>query len=147
MKIAPSILSANFAHLQEDVDKIKNADILHIDVMDGHFVPNITIGPVVIKDIKTDLLKEAHLMIKEPEKYAEPFIKAGVQRIIFHAETVKNAEELIDLIKSHGVARDGRWSESIAVGSEQFIEQTRKSMASMAKGRAIREVGDGFELR
>ncbi len=101
IKIAPSILSANFAHLQEDIDKVKNADVLHIDVMDGHFVNNITIGPVVIKDIKTNLLKEAHLMIKNPEQYVEPFVKAGAQRIIFHAETAKNPEALIKGIKKH----------------------------------------------
>ena len=115
MKIAPSILSANFAHLQEDIDKVKNADIMHIDVMDGHFVENITIGPVVIKDIKTDLLKEAHLMIAEPGKFVEPFVKAGVQRIIFHAETVDNPEELIKQIKSHGIKAGASITENIVM--------------------------------
>ncbi|MBN1156486.1 ribulose-phosphate 3-epimerase [Candidatus Woesearchaeota archaeon] len=103
IKIAPSILSANFAHLQDDVDKISNADVLHIDVMDGHFVNNITIGPVVIKDIKTNLLKESHLMIQNPGKYIKPFVEAGSQRIIFHAETVKDTEALIEEIKKHNV--------------------------------------------
>jgi ribulose-phosphate 3-epimerase len=101
LKIAPSILSANFSHLQEDVDKVEDADVLHLDVMDGHFVPNITFGPVVLKDLKTKLYKQAHLMITNPEKYIEAFVKAGADNITIHAET-GNLEQNIDKIHSLG---------------------------------------------
>mgnify|MGYP000440652268 CR=1 FL=1 len=85
IKIAPSILSADFGHLQRDVDLVKNADMLHLDIMDGHFVPNITIGPAVVRCIKSNLPREAHLMLSEPEKYIEPFVKAGSSMVTVHA--------------------------------------------------------------
>jgi len=104
--VAPSLLSADFSNLEKDIKKVKaaGADWLHIDVMDGHFVPNITIGPVVVKDIKkiSDLPLDVHLMIKDPQKYIEPFIKAGSDIITFHIETVKDPEGLIRLIKDSG---------------------------------------------
>ena len=102
IKIAPSILSANFAFLQEDIDKIKNADFLHIDVMDGHFVPNITIGPVVVEKVKTNLVKDVHLMIENPEKYIGSFRKAGADIIVVHADTCKNLKKTIADIKALG---------------------------------------------
>ena len=104
IKIAPSILSANFGHLQEDINKVDNADYLHIDVMDGHFVPNITIGPVVLKDIKTELIKDVHLMIENPGKYVKDFAKAGADIITVHAETCKdNLIDVLDKIRELGV--------------------------------------------
>lgn len=102
IKIAPSILSADFSRLQEEVDKVRNADYLHLDIMDGHFVPNITMGPAIIKCIKTDLFKDAHLMIDEPEKYAEAFIKAGAQNITFHAEVTEDCRKTAELIRGLG---------------------------------------------
>lgn len=107
--ISPSILSADFANLERDIKAVENAGAnwLHIDVMDGHFVPNITIGVPVVKSINeiTDLPLDVHLMIENPEKYLEPFVKAGADILTFHYEAVK-AEEikpLINKIKSFGV--------------------------------------------
>jgi len=107
MKIAPSILAADFSKLREEIKDVENAgaDIIHLDVMDGHFVPNITFGPVVVKGIRklTDLPLDAHLMITDPEKYAERFIEAGSNMISFHIETVSSPEILIDKLKKKNV--------------------------------------------
>lgn len=104
--VAPSLLSANFANLGEEIKKVKKAgaDWLHIDVMDGHFVPNITVGPIVVKALRgiTDLPLDVHLMIEDPEKYIDPFIKAGSDLITFHIETVKDADSVIRKIKDLG---------------------------------------------
>ncbi len=92
--VSPSILSADFARLAEAAQLMEKAgaDWLHIDVMDGHFVPNITIGPVVVKSLKkhTPLPLDVHLMIADPLKYAEPFAKAGAWGLTFHVEAVKD---------------------------------------------------------
>lgn len=101
--VSPSILSADFGNLNKDIATIEShSDRLHVDIMDGDFVPNISIGPVVVKDIKTTLPLDCHLMISKPEKYFEEFIKAGASSITFHIETVNNPKELISKIKEMG---------------------------------------------
>ena len=107
--ISPSILSADFANLERDVKKVEDcgADWVHVDVMDGHFVPNITIGVPVVKSLKkiTNLSLDVHLMIENPDKYAEPFAKSGADILTFHYETVKENDivNLITKIKSFGI--------------------------------------------
>ena len=104
--VAPSILSADFSRLGEEIKAVKNAgaDWIHIDVMDGHFVPNITIGPVVVSKIRkvTDLFFDVHLMIENPEKYIEPFAKAGSDLITIHAEVCNDPKSIIKKIKDLG---------------------------------------------
>lgn len=103
IKIAPSILSADFGKLLDDVLAVESAgaDLLHIDVMDGHFVQNITIGPVVLKSLqgKTKLPFDVHLMITDPDQYAPAFAQAGAQIISIHAETCANLAESIAKLK------------------------------------------------
>ncbi|MGH7198948.1 MAG: ribulose-phosphate 3-epimerase, partial [Candidatus Omnitrophota bacterium] len=90
IKIAPSLLAADFANLAAEVERVEKAgcDLLHIDVMDGHFVPNITVGPFIVKAIRrlTRLPLDAHLMIENPEKYVKSFADAGADHITVHAE-------------------------------------------------------------
>mgnify|MGYP003394969958 FL=1 len=104
IQIAPSILSADFGNLNEDIKTVEPfVDLLHVDVMDGHFVPNLTFGAPVIRCIKTSLPLSCHLMIENPEKYLEDFVKAGAATITFHAEVVKDMSGLIKKIHALGV--------------------------------------------
>lgn len=106
-KIAPSILSADFANLQRDIEMVEKAGahLIHVDVMDGHFVPNITIGPPVVKSIKkvTKLPLDVHLMIAKPEKFIDAFAEAGADYITIHAEATPHLHRAIQQIKSHGI--------------------------------------------
>lgn len=105
--VSPSILSADFANLERDINRVEKAgaDWLHIDVMDGHFVPNITIGVPVTASIKkiTNLPLDVHLMIENPEKYVEAFVKAGADILTFHYEAVQDVKSIVRLIKSYGI--------------------------------------------
>ena len=108
VKISPSILSADFAKLLEDVRKVESAgcEYLHIDVMDGHFVPNITLGPLVVKSLKKEninMVFDAHLMIENPDQYIEEFVKAGCDIITVHQEACVHLHRTIQNIKSHGI--------------------------------------------
>jgi ribulose-phosphate 3-epimerase len=106
-KIAPSILSADFSRLGDEVRAIEKggADVIHVDVMDGHFVPNITIGPLVVHGLKklTSLPLDVHLMIENPERYIEVFARAGSDWITIHAEVCPNLKRMIKKIRQLNV--------------------------------------------
>lgn len=107
VKIAPSILSADFSKLGEEIKDVEKggADYIHVDVMDGHFVPNITIGPLIVEAIRpvTKLPLDVHLMIENPDQYIEAFAKAGADYITVHVEACKHLHRTIAHIKSFGV--------------------------------------------
>ena len=107
VKIAPSLLSANFACLKQEIDKIEAAEWIHYDVMDGHFVPNISFGYSILKDISkvTDKYLDVHLMISDPFKYVDNFIASNASLIVFHYEAVEENEidKLIKHIKNNNV--------------------------------------------
>jgi len=120
-KIAPSILSADFSRLRDEVQAVEEAgaDWLHLDVMDGHFVPNITIGPVVVEWIRkvTDMPLDVHLMITDPDKYAPEFIKAGADWISIHPETSPDPKKCLAKIHELGAQA------SIAVNPDIALER------------------------
>ncbi|HSO58047.1 MAG TPA: ribulose-phosphate 3-epimerase [Paenisporosarcina sp.] len=107
IKIAPSILAANFSKLAEEVIEVEQAGakLIHIDVMDGHFVPNITMGPIVVEALRpvTKLPLDVHLMIENPDNYIESFAKAGADYITVHVEACPHLHRTIQLIRSFGV--------------------------------------------
>lgn len=107
IKLAPSILSADFARLLEDVKKVEKAgcEYLHIDVMDGHFVPNITLGPAIVKSLRKDvnMVFDTHLMIENPDNYIKDFVDAGSDIIVVHVEACRHLHRTIQNIKSYNV--------------------------------------------
>lgn len=107
IKVAPSILSSDFSHLAEEIQTIQSAgaDMVHIDVMDGSFVPNITIGSPVVKSLRntTNLDFDVHLMIEHPETQIDAFVDAGADIVTFHVEATHHAHRVIQQIKSRGV--------------------------------------------
>ncbi|MCQ2551045.1 MAG: ribulose-phosphate 3-epimerase [Clostridia bacterium] len=105
MLLAPSILSADFSQLKNEVDKIREADLIHVDVMDGHFVPNISFGAAVMKSLcgKTNLPFDVHLMIENPDKYLEDFVTDQTQYICVHQETCPHLDRTLKHIKEQGV--------------------------------------------
>lgn len=125
IKIAPSVLSADFSRLGEDVKDAEKAgaDLIHVDVMDGHFVPNITIGPLVVKALRkiTRLPLDVHLMIEEPDKYTEIFAKAGADIITIHSEASTHLHRSIRLIKDQNVKAGISLNPATPLSSLDFV--------------------------
>ena len=141
LQIVPSILSADFANLKSEVEQVtaEGIEIVHLDVMDGHFVPNITLGPVVVKWLRqcTNAVLDTHLMITDPKKYAPEFIKAGSDHITFHIETVSNPVEFIDELRSQGVTA------GVTLNPETPVESVEK-VAALCDMVLVMTVHPGF---
>lgn len=140
-EIAPSILSADFANLASEIAEVtaEGIRVLHLDVMDGHFVPNITFGPPAVKWIRscTDAVLDTHLMITDPEKYAPEFIKAGSDHITFHIETVNNPVDFIKALRDQGV------TVGVTLNPETPVETIEK-VASLCDMVLVMTVHPGF---
>ena len=124
-KLAPSILSADFSRLGDEIKAVEEAgaDYIHIDVMDGHFVPNITIGPLVVEAIKnvTNLPLDVHLMISNPDKYIKDFIKAGSSILSVHAETCPHLQRTINYIRELGIKPAAVLNPSTSLSTLEYI--------------------------
>jgi ribulose-phosphate 3-epimerase len=105
MRIAPSILAADFADLSGEIEAVDSVELLHLDVMDGHFVPNISFGPPVIESLRsrTDVYFDTHLMIEQPDRYVDTFEAAGVDRLTVHAEACDDTAAVVDQIHDAGL--------------------------------------------
>src|SRR6056297_3723732 len=103
-KFAPSILNADFSNLQAEIESIDKADYIHLDVMDGHFVPNMSFGPALIKSIRphSSLVFDTHLMIEAPDKFIDEFAEAGSDIITIHQEATNHLDRTINYVKSKG---------------------------------------------
>jgi ribulose-phosphate 3-epimerase len=106
IEIAPSILASNFARLGDEINKVEEggADVIHVDVMDGHFVPNISLGVPVVASLRkaTRLPLDVHLMIEQPEEYIEDFIRAGADRVLVHQEATAHLDRALEMIRENG---------------------------------------------
>lgn len=171
IEVVPSILSSDFARLADEIAVIASAGVsmVHLDIMDGHFVPNITIGPPVVEKLRkhSHLFFDCHLMITDPRKFAPIFIKAGANHLTFHIETEKNPAELIKLLHDMGataglclnpetpikaIEKAAHLADMILVltvhpgfGAQQFIPEAAKKIVQVRKivGPEIRVEVDG----
>jgi len=127
IEIAPSILSADFARLEHEIEKAQSggADIIHVDVMDGHFVPNITIGPPVVASIRkaTNLPLDVHLMIDDPGRYVEDFVRAGANWISVHVEADVHLDRTLRYLKENGIKTGVAINPGTSLASLQEILQ------------------------
>ncbi|MDR3288516.1 MAG: ribulose-phosphate 3-epimerase [Peptococcaceae bacterium] len=127
IEIAPSILSADFAKLADQIEKVERAGarILHIDVMDGHFVPNITLGPLIVQSLRphSGLRFDAHLMIENPERYIEDFARAGADHITVHWEATKHIHRLAQQIKAAGCTAGVAFNPTTPLDGLEFVVQ------------------------
>ena len=172
IQISPSILSADFSQLGEDIKRLEKsgADMIHVDVMDGHFVPNLTIGPSVIKSLRkyTSLPFDVHLMIDPVHKYIKDYSDAGADIITFHPEATKNTQETINLIsslsKKVGISLNPDTEISIAeeyldkidlilimsvypgFGGQKFINRVVKKIVELDKIRSQRRLNFKIEI-
>ena len=141
VEIIPSILSADMARLAEAMESVKagGANHIHVDVMDGHFVPNITIGPPVVSSLRraTDLLLDVHLMIEDPDKYIPDFVRAGADLLSVHQEATRHLDRSLNLIRSSG-AQAG-----VAINPSTPVE-TLSAVLEMADFVLVMSVNPGF---
>jgi ribulose-phosphate 3-epimerase len=141
LEIVPSILSADFANLCSEIHQVtdEGIEVVHLDIMDGHFVPNITIGPPVVKWIRqcTDAVLDTHLMISDPQTYAPEFIKAGSDNITFHIETVDNPEDFVKTLHDLGVTA------GVTLNPETPVETIEK-VAPLCEMVLVMTVNPGF---
>ena len=141
IEVAPSLLSADFSKLASEISEIEAAGVkmVHLDIMDGHFVPNITIGPPVVAKLRkcTNLVFDTHLMITNPEKYAERFIEAGSDHITFHVETVDEPDKFIEYLRSLGV------TVGVTLNPETSVEAVEK-VVTMCDMVLVMTVHPGF---
>ncbi len=170
IEIAPSILSADFARLGEDIAKVERggARLLHVDVMDGHFVPNITLGPPVVKSLRkiTKMKLDVHLMIADPDRYAATFIEAGADLVSVHQETCPHLDRTLHMIRDQGARAGVVLNPSTPVatlddvldvvdfvlimsvnpgfGGQKFIPRALDKVRALARAR--RERGLGFKI-
>ncbi|MFC1543248.1 ribulose-phosphate 3-epimerase [Candidatus Neomarinimicrobiota bacterium] len=130
VKLAPSIMCANFANLESDIAQLEEfgVDYLHLDIMDGHFVPNLTMGPDVVKSIRkiTDLKLDTHLMVEYPEKYITTFVESGADLISLHVESPGNIQSALRQIRKAG--REG----AIALNPETPVKDVEKYLESVS---------------
>jgi ribulose-phosphate 3-epimerase len=123
--IAPSLLAADFAHLADEIAAAERggADLLHVDIMDGHFVPNLTMGPPVVRAIKrvARVPLDVHLMIEDPDRYAEAFVEAGAERISVHVEVLPHLHRTLQFVKSLGAKAGVALNPSTPIGSLEEV--------------------------